>query len=587
MKSIIAFCIVFFISYAYSSEPIYVYEIQGLTSSQNGDLISRGFDVAAVMPRKFTHIFATANEIEKLKTLGYSGVIKREINSNIKGLDPAYTDYNELLTEMQRLASNYPGIAKLYDLGDPWVKTNNYKQYNQWYYQDYDIMGLKVSDNVNSDEDEPVLLIMALHHAREAMTVEVSVYAMQQLIEQYATNSEYKNWVDSYEIWFVPLLNPDGHNVSFNYHDNREKNQRKNLRDNNNNHKADFGSSANGLDGVDLNRNYSFEWSRGDNSQYSATYRGPYPFSEPEVQVIKTLTLSKKPVISVSLHSYSGLVLWPWGCYYSASTEAALLSKIGRESAVPMGYTPEQAVELYPCYGTSDDWLYAELGTYPYTIEMNTDNEGGFFPPAEMIEPTQKKVWSGLRAFFVNGLSTQVTGRAFLRGTGNPIKGVKVTIRELNDPNHWTPRKTNEFGRYRYLLVPGNYTLEAEYGANPKQTIPFTVADKEIKEIDFYFDYAGFKNNETAQKILPEALKLAPNPFRNELNISFNLSEKSDVLVEVFDMTGRLIKTLVKASYPSGNHGVRFNSSNMSNGIYIVKCRVADKIFVKKVLKIN
>ncbi|MER3515146.1 MAG: carboxypeptidase, partial [Chloroflexota bacterium] len=142
--------------------------------------------------------------------------------------------------------------------------------------------------------------------------------------------------------------------------------------------------------GVDLNRNYNFKWGVAGSSgnPCAETYRGPSAASEPETQAHQNLILSLFPDqrgpgdndpapitatgILISLHSYSELVLWPWGWTSAPAPNAADLQAIGVKFATYNHYRPQQSWYLYPTSGTTDEYAYGQLGIAAYTFEQGT-----------------------------------------------------------------------------------------------------------------------------------------------------------------------------------------------------------------------
>jgi hypothetical protein len=145
--------------------------------------------------------------------------------------------------------------------------------------------------------------------------------------------------------------------------------------------------------GVDLNRNFSFSWNAtngqgSSGNQCDLTYRGPSAGSEPETKAIEAYVRSLWPDrrgpglndaapadtsgIHLDIHSYSRLVLWPWGTTNSPAPNGTALQTLGRKFAFFNGYTPQQSIGLYPTDGTSDGVSYGELGVAAYTFELGT-----------------------------------------------------------------------------------------------------------------------------------------------------------------------------------------------------------------------
>ncbi|RCV63101.1 Murein tripeptide amidase MpaA [Methanophagales archaeon] len=291
----------------------------------------------------------------------------------------AYHSYSSLKTALKTLVDHYPNISRVYDIGDSWEKTVGIA--------DRDLWAIKISDNVtNEEDDEPDILFMGGLHAREWISVEVPFYLAMYLLDLYGTDQKVKQLVDSREIWIVPLVNPDGLEYSRTY----DRNWRKNRRDN-----------GDGTFGVDPNRNFGYNWGRAGSSgdPKSIIYRGVAPFSEPETQAIRDFVATHEFYASISYHSYSQLVLYPWGYTRDAAPHKAQLSKMAEDMANAirdvhgMNYTPKQASDLYRASGDSDDWLYGVYNIAAFTVELRPKtlyDLGGkpFELPADQIIPT-------------------------------------------------------------------------------------------------------------------------------------------------------------------------------------------------------
>jgi carboxypeptidase T len=314
-------------------------------------------------------------------------VEKNQIQSRAlkQGLSPEtieYHSYDSLRNDLVSLENNYPNIAKVIDIGDSW--------------ENRDILALKISDNVGNSDDpnEPDILFMGNHHAKEWISVEVPYYLAKYLVEHYSTDNKVRQLVDNNEIWVIPMVNPDGLNYSRISSGTRD--WRKNRRDNGD---TNFG--------VDLNRNYGYMWGGegSSNNTESLVYRGPDAFSEPETIAIRDLINSPTHQFtkSLSYHSYTELVLYPWDytknppLHHVQFTRMADKMKVLINSVNNEEYTAGQSPNMitYPSSGTTDDWLYGEHQIAAFEIELRPNSTArigdvlvGFLLPADQIIPT-------------------------------------------------------------------------------------------------------------------------------------------------------------------------------------------------------
>ena len=261
----------------------------------------------------------------------------------------AYHSYGEIESGLRSLER---GIAKVQSIGEETAEGRK-------------IWAIKISDDPDTDdENEPDILFVGAHHAREWISAEVPLYLAANLVQNYYTDSTVKMLVDNSEIWIVPVVNPDGLEYSrlggFDSESDLGLRRlwRKNRQDN-----------GDGTHGVDLNRNYGYEWEGSGGSGRTTSdddYRGPEAFSEPETRAIRDLMLdSKKDFEAVlSYHSFSQLILYPWGYTGEAPEDSSTMNTLGVEmSDLIYGvhgsdYVCKQAHALYQTRGDLTDWVY-------------------------------------------------------------------------------------------------------------------------------------------------------------------------------------------------------------------------------------
>lgn len=246
------------------------------------------------------------------------------------------------------------------------------------------IYAIKISDNPNIAENEPQVQLNSLIHAREPAAMMALMYFMYYLLENYGTNPEVTYLVNNREIYFIPCINPDGYEHNRTTNPNGGGMWRKNRRNN-----------GNGSFGVDLNRNWGYMWgfnNVGSSSNPSSeTYRGTAPFSEPETQAVRNFTNQKQFNTALNYHTYSNLLLYPWGYINQPTSDNALFIEYSTDMVAYNGYrTGQPPAILYEANGVADDWMYGEQNEKPKIISMTPEvgsSADGFWPPQSRIFP--------------------------------------------------------------------------------------------------------------------------------------------------------------------------------------------------------
>jgi len=317
----------------------------------------------------------TPNELDRLGKAGFSWTVlyptRRALELSIPRvtgpLAVNYRTHDQVVAELQRIASQYPSLAKLVSLGTT--------------YEGRTIWALKISEKAHLDRTVPRVLFCGEHHAREWISVEVPLRLADYIASNYASDPQLQKRLNQTELWIAPMVNPDGYVYSWSVDRWWRKNRR---------------PVGSGYYGVDLNRNYGYHWggSGASPDPSDETYRGPSAFSEKETQALRDLMLARQFHASMSYHNYSQLVLWPWGYTTAPAPDASTLSSLGSQMASLICavhgyyYTPEQAAQLYLTSGSSDDWFYGAEGVFAYTTEVRPLGYPYFELPPDQIVPT-------------------------------------------------------------------------------------------------------------------------------------------------------------------------------------------------------
>ncbi|MGH8902677.1 MAG: M14 family metallopeptidase [Egibacteraceae bacterium] len=338
---------------------------------------------------------ASEAQLERLEHMGY-GVEQLHMTetflSNFATAEAlaGYHSVETLEEDLRRLADRQPEIAQLQEIGRS--------------LENRPIWALRIGERRGSTRK---VLFLGCHHAREWVAVEVPYLLAAHLVDN-ATTDPVQEWLSQSEIWVAPMMNPDGHEFSRTEDRLWRKNRRRN---------------RDGSFGVDPNRNYGYQWGTLDintssHTPIDETYVGPRAFSEPETRAVRNLVARELFRGVVTYHSYSQLILYPWGY-----TLEPIMDPDDRTELVQLGesmeklirdvhgerYTPQQSSRLYLTAGDTTDWTYGEYDIPSFTIELRptTQAEGGFILPPDQIQPTWEENRPAALEFIRHSLNRQ------------------------------------------------------------------------------------------------------------------------------------------------------------------------------------
>lgn len=306
--------------------------------------------------------------------------------------------YQEFLDHLDNMAQKYPNLITSR------VPIDTFQSH-----ESRPIYWLKISDNPGMNENEPEVLYTSIHHAREPESLSQLIFFMYYLLENYGSDDEVTHLVDNTEMYFIPMINPDGYIRNQTTNPNGGGMWRKNRRDN-----------GDGTFGVDLNRNYGYNW--GLNNQGSSpvtdneTYRGPAPFSEPETQAVKWFCEQHDFIFALNYHSFGNYLIYPWGFQqYPLTPDSTEFIAFAENMCAYNEYTFGTGFETvgYSTNGDSDDWMYGEQNSKPKIFSMTPEvgNQGdGFWPASTRIIPlAEENVWPNLLMAHYAGDYLQLT----------------------------------------------------------------------------------------------------------------------------------------------------------------------------------
>ena len=373
-----------------------------------------------------------------------------------QGVPAGYSDLNGVLLRMQEIAAAHPEIAQVVDITSTYGAPPTVEGRH--------LFALKISDNVATDEDEPAMLIVATHHAREISTPVIALEAASRLTAGYGPDPRITAAVDGHEIWIAPVWNPDGYDFVFTASNMWRKNRR---------------PFANGT-GVDQNRNYPQGWTAscaGSTSASSDTYKGPSAASEAETQTMMIWSQAERFAKVIDYHSSGREVLYGYRCLSHPFTswmrqEAVTLSRASGYGGV---------VRLPSAEGEHPEWQFARMGAYAFLIETHTQ----FQPSYASALNEAALVWPGILTVLERPIP--VSGHVTDALTGAPI-AARIDLVNVTFANGETNNSGGAFGGYNVFVPPGTYDIRfSASGYAPvvrrvtvSSTLPSNVVDVQL-----------------------------------------------------------------------------------------------------------
>ena len=516
--------------YINSHQDVYKFRALGVSIEE----LRNGYIEARVSEAKYAELQVLGWRVEKIEPV----IVDEKIVS-------AYHNYDWLTAKLDSVHNNYPNITMLISI-DTTV-------------QGRELWALMVSDNPDSNENEAEVRFAATIHGNEPVGTELCLAMIDSLTQGYGIPA-IKDLVDNREIWFLPMFNPDGNNVSSRFNAN----------------------------GVDLNRNFPVP-------------NGATPTAQPETKAMMDWCLSKRFVLGCMYHEGAQVVNYQWDYSGTPAPDNDLIRQVS------LGYSRLNARlynELWPNYpntatvidsgvvfgyywyqifGSLQDWSYYVNSCVDLTIEIDTVQ----FPPDSVL--TQRWVENRQSMlFFIRqaGLGTQgiVTDSA----TGQPLDFAQVEVSGIDKAVY-----TDSIGDYHRMLLSGTYDfIFSKGGYFPKTISGVRVNYDSLTNLDAALakdpgGVAGKPSEIIQQKGL--ILNNRPNPFSQQTNINYQMSKPGMVSLKIYNAAGQLVKTLVNAAQPAGHYAVNWDGRDgsghaVSNGVYIYRLQSGDVSQTRKMI---
>ncbi|MFC2101870.1 M14 family zinc carboxypeptidase [Bacteroidota bacterium] len=365
-------------------------------------------------------VYATPAEMETLQASGLDYVITRpDLNAHSQNFwDQAilesYHNYNQMVELSDSLATNFPDICKKIVLATT--------------LEGRELAILKISDNVDVDENEPELMFDGGIHGNEIMGPEIVIRYARELCLGYGNDPIYTDLIDSREIWLCYMINPDGYANGIRYNSN----------------------------GVDLNRDVGFMWG---GEGYS-----PFPFSQPETRILRDLWLEHNFVLYNNFHGGTEVISLPWSYRVSSPPDWTHIQQLASVYSSFSGYPAlgygQGCVIMYQIFGATKDFNYGSLGQVGWSMEISNLKE----PPASQIP-----IYYGYNVpaitEMIDRVGRGVNGVITDSLTGSPVKA------SIFVGSFYPVYSSATLGDYHKYMMAGTYSITVKASGYQTKTI--------------------------------------------------------------------------------------------------------------------
>ncbi len=458
---------------------------------------------------------------------------------------PTYEEYDSL---MHAFVTKYPDICKIDTIG--------------YSVEDRLLLGLKISDNVIETEKEPEVFLTSTMHGDETGGYILMLRLIDYLLENYSSQTRITSLIDSLQIWINPLANPDGTYAGGN--------------------NTVYSSTRRNANSVDLNRNFP------------DPQDGPHPDGydyQPETISMMEFMTKHNFVISANFHSGAEVVNYPWDTWYRLHADDLWFKFISREYADTVhqyssGYMTgfddgiTNGYAWYSISGGRQDWVTYFIQGREVTIELDNTKT----TPVNDLD----NLWNYNYRSFLNYISQAlygIHGEVTDSVTGQPLKA-EVWVNEHDQGQDSSQVFSDSLtGKYFRLINEGIYNLKiTSDGYQEKRIDSISVKNYQTANISIQLVPIGFGISE---EIFDEQqmLNLYPDPVSGILFTEIKPEKPGIFTIEIIGIDGRILKTIDKINIPNGGTVVNIDVSKLSGGIYFIRLRNNNKVWVKKFIK--
>jgi hypothetical protein len=462
-------------------------------------------------------------------SLRYTGLAGRRTGSVFAFT--RYPAYQEYISMMEGFASDFPHICRLTEFG---TSKNGRK-----------LLALKISDNPEDQEQEPVFFYSSTMHGDEVVGYMLMLRLIDYLLEGYGTDSRVKNLLDGLEIWINPLSNPDG--TYF-------------LSDT-----SVAGATRFNGNQKDLNRDFP------DTRDELWDIRP----REPETHAMMVFMSDIRPVLAANFHGGAEVVNYPWDTWERLHADNTWYRQIARRYADsaqyygPVGYMTflengiTNGYSWYTVYGGRQDYANYFLNGREVTIELSNEK----MPD----ESTLEEFWNSNRRSllqFMTEIFTGLSGTITDSITGAPVKAT-VSIAGHEKDNSFIYSSETDGSFYRLAGV-GDHVLVIDAPGYMEKKLPAVASLGQLTGL-----------NVKMAPVSPDG-KLFPNPFAHSLSIYIN-EPGNNLVLDFIDLSGRRVKRIIQQVLHEGFQEIQV--TGLAPGGYVVNINYGNQSMKQFVFK--
>jgi hypothetical protein len=401
---------------------------------QSGDQINKLSRIISIdnVDGLTVHAYASDEEFENFKRLGYryeilpspGSLLIPQMSADYRDLIAdwdTYPTYQAYIDMMNQFAADYPSLCRIVNIGSS--------------VQGRQLLFARISDNVDSQENEPEVMYSSTMHGDETTGYVLMLRLIDYLLSNYGVDPQVTDLVGELEIWINPLANPDG-----TYHGG------------NNTVNGAIRYNANG---ADLNRNFP-DPAEGDHPDGRAW--------QSETIAMMDFFDVHNFVISANFHGGAEVVNYLWDTWSRHHADDSWLIDVSRAYAEscqahsPSGYMTDlndgitNGYAWYRVAGGRQDCITYFNGGREFTIELSQ---------VKLLAPGQLPAhWDYNRVSFLNFLENAlfgVRGVVSDSGTGLPLAAqINVLNHDIDSADVHTDA---DVGDYHRMLHPETYDI--------------------------------------------------------------------------------------------------------------------------------